>query len=260
MTSTWDEAASKIYRELAAVAVPRRAEQIAALLALLPFDSGARFHVVELASGEGVLASAILSVFPNASLLALDGSQIMRDATAHRLQPFGERSRVGAFDIAAADWYGALDGADAVVSSLCVHHLDAAGKRALFGAAGKRLSPRGALLIADLVLPARPPARELFAATWDESAREQSGDSGLYERFLDEQWNIYRYPDPVDQPSPLFEQLTWLAQAGFHGVDCFWMNAGHAVYGGYRAHQSNAAGIAYADALAAAQHALDRLS
>ena len=29
-------------------------------------------------------------------------------------------------------------------------------------------------------------------------------------------------------------QLRWLEEAGFSSVDCFWMRAGHAVYGGYR--------------------------
>jgi hypothetical protein len=36
-------------------------------------------------------------------------------------------------------------------------------------------------------------------------------------------------------PSPLSEQLVWLREAGFASVDCFWLRAGHAVYGGYRA-------------------------
>jgi hypothetical protein len=45
--------------------------------------------------------------------------------------------------------------------------------------------------------------------------------------------DYYRHPDPLDRPSGLFEQLRWLAEAGFTGVDCFWMSAGHAVYGGY---------------------------
>ena len=42
-------------------------------------------------------------------------------------------------------------------------------------------------------------------------------------------------PHPVDQPSSLFAQLRWLADAGLTDVECFWMQAGHAIYGGYRA-------------------------
>ena len=62
----------------------------------------------------------------------------------------------------------------------------------------------------------------------------RSGSYELRRRFEAEHWNYYRYPDPVDHPSGLFEQLLWLREAGFAAVDCFWMYAGHAVYGGYK--------------------------
>ena len=101
----------------------------------------------------------------------------------------------------------------------------------------ERLSRRGALLLADLVEPARPEARALFAGSWDaavsETAAVRPDGDALRRRFAAEQWNYYRYPDPVDRPSPLFEQLLWLREAGFSAVDCFWMQAGHAIYGGY---------------------------
>ena len=49
-----------------------------------------------------------------------------------------------------------------------------------------------------------------------------------------ERWNIYYHPDPVDKPSTLPEQLRWMEEAGFEGVDVFWARAGHALLGGYR--------------------------
>ena len=256
MNREWDESSSENYKRLASVVVPQRAEQMAALLTLLPFKNSDSFRVVELASGEGYLAKAILTAFPQATLLALDISAEMRATTRQRLAAFGSRAQVASFDMAAHDWCGQLDKADAVVSSLCIHHLDVGGKQALFAAVGERLSRRGAFLIADLVLPARPPARELFAATWDEMVEAQAGGSGLYEDFQRSEWNYYRFPDEMDRPSPLFDQLTWLSQAGFFGVDCFWLYAGHAVYGGYKAPDAAAQGIHYQDALQVATDVL----
>ncbi|MEO1644022.1 MAG: hypothetical protein AAFR67_02465, partial [Chloroflexota bacterium] len=54
-----------------------------------------------------------------------------------------------------------------------------------------------------------------------------------FQLFVQEQWNYYRYPDDFDTPSPLYHQLRWMDEAGFSTVDVFWMQAGHAVYGGY---------------------------
>ncbi len=114
-------------------------------------------------------------------------------------------------------------------------------------------------------MPQRPEARTLFADTWDRAAETQSmaktGSSQLYELFVREQWNYYRYPDPVDQPSSLFEQLSWLKAAGFAVVDCFWMQAGHAIYGGYKTGTAaTSLGVSYAQALHAAETALAAIS
>jgi SAM-dependent methyltransferase len=258
---SWTEADSRLYQALAAVAVPDRAEQMAVLLTLLPMGSEETGRVVELGCGEGRLASAILSAYPRAAVVALDGSDAMRQAASARLRAFEGRGEVGALDLHDAAWLGSLDGADAVVSSLALHHLDAAGKRRLFEEAARRLSARGALLIADLVEPKRAEAREVFAAGWDLAAERQSqvepGSAEALEEFKQTHWNIFRFPDPVDMPSPLFEQLNWLREAGFASVDCYWLRAGHAVYGGYRA-ETRSAGepLRFEDALGIAKATL----
>jgi SAM-dependent methyltransferase len=256
----WSEETSGIYRQLAQVAVPAREEQIAALLMLLPFRTDESFRAVELASGEGRLSYAILHSFRQATLLALDYEQSMRDETSRRLSEFGARARVAAFDMVREDWYPQIEGADCVVSSLCVHHLTGEEKQALFKAIAARLAPRGVLLIADLIATQRAEANRLFAATWDASAESQSlaqvGSRALYDKFVETHWNYYHHPDPFDKPSPLFEQLVWLKEAGFALVDCFWMQAGHAIYGGYQSQESSAADLDYKEALSTARQVL----
>lgn len=258
----WTQEISDTYRQLAAVAVPARPEQIAALLLLLPFAIQDHFRVVELASGEGRLSAAILSAFPNAQVLALDIEESMREETAARLARFGSRATVAPFDMNQPEWYPHLEGADVVVSSLCVHHLTATEKQTLFAAVGERLATGGAFLLADIIHAQRPEANRLFAATWDRLAEAQSaalaGDDSLYALFNSEHWNYFHYPDPFDKPSPLFAQLLWLQQAGFAVVDCFWMQAGHAIYGGYKTQTAPSlkAPLDYAAALNIAQQVL----
>lgn len=238
----WTEEDSKIYQALAAVAVPAREEQIAALLMLLPFGQAETFRVIELGCGPGTLAFALLDRFPGATVVGLDGSPLMRERAAGRLNRFGPRASLFPFDLAAPDtWLDHLQEADCVLSSLCLHHLPGPAKQELFTAVVGRLSARGAFLIADLVAAQRPEAAALFADSWDRLAQAQSraasGADHLFEKFLEAEWNYYRFPDPADQPSSLFDQLAWLKAAGLAVVDCFWLQAGHAIYGGTMAGQ-----------------------
>ena len=139
----WTQSDSELYRQLSAIAVPVRAEQLATLLTLIPFAEGDSFKVVELASGEGHLSAAILEAFPNANVLALDFEETMRESTSKRLSAYDGRFSIGAFDMLKEDWFNLLNGADLVISSLCIHHLDSKGKKALFEAVQARLSKEG---------------------------------------------------------------------------------------------------------------------
>jgi tRNA (cmo5U34)-methyltransferase len=106
----------------------------------------------------------------------------------------------------------------------------------------KHLEPGGALLLADLVQPANQRTADFFAHQYDKIVREQSlelrGDLSGFEEFQQQQWNYFRYdygkPDLYDKPSLLSAQLRWLQEVLFSTVDCYWMRAGHAIYGGYK--------------------------
>jgi len=125
--------------------------------------------------------------------------------------------------MASPDWLGSLDTSDCVISSLCVHHLSGQEKQWLFAEIGKRISDRGAILLADIVKPQRSEAWVSFGEGWDRITQslsvEKTGSTRLFEKFTQEKWNYFHTPDPYDKPSPLFDQLTWLKQAGFAVAD-----------------------------------------
>jgi len=259
--SQWSEEESQLYQEIAPVVVPARTEQIASLLTLLPFSQSDSFRAVEIGCGEGILSEALLTCFPQATVTALDGSAEMRSQAAKRLRGFSTRAQVEPFDLLSDKWHAYLHNADCVLSSLVIHHLTGEGKRALFATIHRHLSSRGALLIADLIQPQRPETSELFAATWDRITEAQSlaetGSTDLFEKFKQSEWNYFRYPDdPIDHPSPLFDQLLWLKEAGFAIIDCFWMQAGHAIYGGYKSAAPVSEGLPYEVALRTAKDVL----
>ncbi len=82
------------------------------------------------------------------------------------------------------------------------------------------------------LIPAGP--QEGFAAV------ELGAGAGVLARAVLERFPACRYialdgseVNAYDQPSRLSDQLRWLTDAGFTGAGCFWMRAGHAIFGGF---------------------------
>src|SRR5437899_342119 len=132
-TPQWNEGNSRTFIDLADILVPGRAEQTATLLHLIPAQPDEAFTIVELASGAGILAQAILEKFPACHYIALDPSPTMREQIRHTLTPFSNRLEIGSFELSESAWRTALPTPlRCIVSSLSVHHLSDEGKRQLF--------------------------------------------------------------------------------------------------------------------------------
>ena len=234
----WSEENSAQFIELGRIYTPARDEIQRAILDLIPAERDEPFLAVELGVGAGWLSAAILERFPAARILGLDGSPAMLRETEARLQSFAGRFETRQFQLEDRGWLERISGGvRCFVSSLVIHHLDGEGKRALYRDLHARLVPGGAALIADLVAPRSEWERRYLAWQWDAEVRRQSlamtGALTAYQQFVDDHWNWYDYPDPMDMPSSLPDHLGWLAEAGFVGGNVFWARAGHAVYGGY---------------------------
>jgi tRNA (cmo5U34)-methyltransferase len=240
MEGGWTEADSREFLTAATVVTPSRAEVLDLFAALVPAAEGEAFSAVELCCGGGDLGRRLLEAFPRMSYLGLDGSDVMLEAAARRLSPHASQVELRPFRLEAADWRAGLpEDLALVVSSLAIHHLDAAGKRQLYRDVYRSLRPGGALLVFDLVMPTTPAALAATAAAWSAVVREQSlaltGSDAAYREFVESRSNIYDHPDPADMPDPLYAQLGWLSEAGFGHVDAFWQRAGHALFGGHKA-------------------------
>src|SRR5215207_7609746 len=236
-TINWSEDASQTFIDLGRYFVPEREQQIAAFVDLIPVYEQP-FTILELSCGEGLLAAALLERFPNCTVYGFDGSPAMLDHARRQLAHYGGRFRTQLFDLADSSWRTQPWPVHAVVSSLTIHHLDGAQKQQLFQDLAQLLEPGGVLLIADVIAPASRAGTALAAKAWDAAVRKRAleidGNLDALAYFEREKWNMYRYPDDadLDKPSCLLDQLKWLEQAGFADVDVFWMQAGHALFGG----------------------------
>ena len=107
-------------------------------------------RILELGTGTGETALRVLARNPGARLTGIDASEAMLAAARARL-PADTDLRVARLEdpLPAGPF-------DLVVSTLAVHHLDAAGKADLFARVAAALAPGGRFVLADVVVPERP--------------------------------------------------------------------------------------------------------
>jgi tRNA (cmo5U34)-methyltransferase len=233
--NSWNEETSRVFVNYGQYIVPQRYLQLQMVSSLL---GGLKDNcqIIDLCCGEGVLAEMLLESKKGATVYGLDGSAEMLRLAAERLSRFGSRFVAKTIEISEKSWRSSIGPVDAVVSSLAIHHLEGPQKQDLFLDIYKMLKENGRVVIADLMDPVNGAGKLLAADMWYEAVKKRSlevdGNTEAYDFFIREQWNIFRYPNPedIDKPSPLYEQLRWLEEAGFVDIDVHWMLAGHAIF------------------------------
>lgn len=237
-SASWNELDSQTFINYGRYFIPQREEQIQLIGDLIPLPTNP-CHILELACGEGLLAESLLTRFPQVTLYGYDISEEMLKAASERLLLFGSRFQPQHFELADLSWRTTEHPYHAVVSSLTIHHLDGPEKQRLFMDVYRMLAPGGVFVVADLVEMTRAEGTAVSAQAWDEAVQQRSlaidDNTDAFEAFQKLKWNWYRHPDEMDKPSPLFDQLKWMEQAGFTAVDVHWMVAGHAIFSGLKA-------------------------
>ncbi len=231
----WNEETSRDFINYGQYIVPHRHLQLQIISSLLAgLEDGCQ--IIDLCCGEGLLAEILLDNKKESIVYGLDGSEEMLRRATIKLSRFGNRFVTKIIELSDKSWRLSIAPVDAVVSSMAIHHLDAPQKQDLFSDIYKMLKQNGRIVIADITNSISEPGKLLAADMWDETVKNRSievdGNTDVYDFFRREGWNIFRYLDPedIDKPSPLYEQLRWLENAGFVEIDVNWMLAGHAIF------------------------------
>jgi tRNA (cmo5U34)-methyltransferase len=197
---------------------------------LLPFGGEDRFTFLDLGAGTGAASRPILARYPRSSGVLADFSAQMMAAGEQEMRPFEGRYRYVEFDLGAGGWPASIPPAvDAVVSSLCVHHLPDERKRGLFAEVFGRLTPGGWYFNYDPVMPDDPVA----GATWQRVNDEADPDAARKRLHRTPQEQA-RYQNHVRYLIPLGQQLDYLRSAGFGGIDVYYKRLDYVIYGGCR--------------------------
>lgn len=232
----WTENDSQVFIDYGDLFIPGRAIQIDIIQQLIGAN-GEPKKILDLGCGEGILLAAILEKYPDTKGYGLDASAKMLEKAAIRLNDKGKILHPISAKLEEADWR--KGNFDAIMSSLAIHHLDSMDKQKLFKDLYSMLNPGGILAILDIIEPTRPVGFKVAAKFWDKAVEEKAikrNNPKALEKFRNDHWNYHAYPDldPIDQPSSLLDQLIWLKSAGYKNVDVFWMNAGHALFAGWK--------------------------
>jgi tRNA (cmo5U34)-methyltransferase len=198
---------------------------------LLPFTEQDAFTFLDLGAGTGAASRAILRLYPRSTAVLADFSAEMMRAGERELQPFAGRYRYVEFDLASAGaWPAEIPPAlDAVVTSMCVHHLPDDRKQGLFAEIAAALAPGGWYLNYD---PVRAGDR-VVEATWDR-VRDREDPEGADRRHHRSPLDQARWDNHIRYIIPLGPQLEYLRAAGFEGVDVYWRHLENVIYGGRR--------------------------
>ena len=127
------------------------------------------------------------------------------------------------------EWPAAIPAAlDAVVTSMCVHHLPDERKQGLFAEIFGHLVPGGWYLNYDPVSAEDPVIEAAWQRVNDHDDPEAAAAGGAHRTPQQQaRWdNHVRYIIPLDR------QLEYLRSAGFRGIDVYWKQLENVIYGG----------------------------
>jgi tRNA (cmo5U34)-methyltransferase len=207
-----------------------RVEQRRLMAVLLPFGEQEAFTFLDLGAGTGAASRAILGLHPRSTAILADFSAEMMRAGEREMQPFAGRYTYVEFDMSSSEWPAAIPAAlDAVVTSMCVHHLPDERKRSLFAEIYDHLAPGGWYLNFDPVRAEDP----LVEAVWERVSDHDDPETAhkRAHRTAEEQ---ARWENHVRYIIPLAPQLEYLRSAGFRGIDVYWKRLESVIYGGCR--------------------------
>ncbi|MDA8312450.1 MAG: class I SAM-dependent methyltransferase [Actinomycetota bacterium] len=197
---------------------------------LLPFAEDEAFTFVDLGAGTGAASQVVLDRFPRAEGILVEYSPQMAAEGRRALSGYAGRFVYVEFDLSGGGWPGGVPSVvDAVISSLCVHHLPDPRKQELFAQIAAHLAPGGWYLNYDPVSTDDP----VVDAAWRRAGDRQDPTAAArrLHRTPEEQM---RYENHVRYMIPLETQLELLRRAGFEGIDVYWKQLDHVIYGGRR--------------------------
>lgn len=196
-----------------------RDRQFAMIRAIVPYATDEAFRYLNVGSGPGALDAVLLERFTQAQAVLSDNAEGMLKHAHKVLAAYGSRASFVRSDFSSPDWVQTVQGPfDLVVSSIAIHNLrDPRRIRALYAEIFGLLGDGGMFMNMDYIRAASASLGPLAErAVKDPDAGFLVGRGGK------------------NMPGTSDEQLSWLREAGFQPVECFWKELRISLFGGFK--------------------------
>lgn len=183
--------------------------------------TGSLDRVLELGTGTGKLARAVVDSYQPDFFRGLDGSDNMVTETRNRFDGYDGSAELDFERVEFSQWTPE-ESYDLVYSSLAVHHLKNPAKRNLFATIYKALKPGGHFLLCD-VFRRRSGLIDFYKTIKHHRLLEK----GLSEDEAEEHWESHVPNRTLADWEKLFEVLE---EIGFSAVDCVWRDMYRSIF------------------------------
>lgn len=190
-------------------------------------------RLLDLGCGDGILTYELLSEDPNLSVTLVDASEDMLLKAKERFKGVKGNSFIRASFQELLAGKVLKPGFDLVFSSMAIHHLTMAEKKALFKLIFNCLNDGGYFVNIDVVDAPAEALDSWYMKLWEDWMDEKKlslGVSGEESKDI-----IRRYKDlEENRPDKLDDQMNALRAEGFRDVDCYYKYGIFTIYGGIK--------------------------
>lgn len=195
-------------------------------------------NFLDMGCGDGILAAAILSEYPEARGVLVDFSTPMIQAALRNLKAYSHALHFTTVDFSEPSWYDTVAARgpfDVIVSGYAIHHQPDAKKQQIFIDIFDLLTPGGVFVNMEHVASPTPWVEALHDAMFIDSLwANQIGEDEPKSRDQIAADYHAREDKAANRLSPVDHQCWWLKQIGFQDVDCYFKAFELAVFGGRR--------------------------
>lgn len=215
--------------------LPYAADQLAIMLRVVAASEQPVRRFLDLGSGAGTVASAILSAYPEAEATLLDFSEPMMEAARSQLGE-GDRRHYVLADFGRRGWVdavAALAPFDLIASGFAIHHQPDERKREIYKEIFDLLALGGWFINIEHVSSATPWLQQVSDELLVDSiyAYHQRIGSGKTREEVARD-HVYRPDKVANILAPVEDQCAWLREIGYQDVDCYFKVFELAVFGG----------------------------